>query len=98
VPYQIYLILLSLLLIGLTVSDDVSSKIEKLLTNLGEGLENILKKIAEAISKIIEFLQDLWIAFKPYGVTTLEISGYLLANFQIMVEEVIKLEAEKPKY
>ena len=97
VPYQIYLIILGSLLIGLAVSEEVRSKCEKLLTHLGDGLVNILEIIGEIIQKIVEFLQGAWEAFKPYGITTLEITGYLLMNYQIMVEEVEKLEKEKPQ-
>jgi len=97
VPYQIYIILLGILLIGLAVSEEVREKCEKLLTHLGDGLINVIEKIGEIVRKIVEFLKNTWEAFKPYGITSLEITGYLLMNYQIMVEEVEKLESEKPR-
>lgn len=97
VPYQIYLAILSLFLFGLAISEELRDKCKTILSNIGTELVNVLEIIGDILKVIIDFLQNAWEAFKPYGITTLEVTGYLLANYQILVEEVNKLEKGKAK-
>lgn len=97
VPQEIYLLLLFIGIGGLIVSEDFRKKGKDFLIRSTDIIKNCLNKLGELLNKILELIGVLLEGLKPIGITTLEIIGYFTFEYQLMVEQVERLETERAK-
>lgn len=95
IPPEIGLILLGLGALGLMFSPEFRQAGQNALIKTGDFIKIVIEKMKDFLDWISSVLSEFWELFKPIGLTSLEIIGYLTMEYNIMKEEVQKLEKER---
>ncbi|MFC0875867.1 PIN domain-containing protein [Saccharicrinis sp. FJH2] len=95
IPPWVYLGILFLAIGAAFISEDFRNLGKDFFSRANKVLKDFSIKIKEFLDKLLETIKEFWEVFKPIGVTSLEIIGYLTLEYQTMVKQVEKLNIEK---
>jgi predicted nucleic acid-binding protein len=97
IPKDIIILLISIGVIALIFSQDFRKNGQNILIKTGDFIKNVFEKIIELIDWISSILIEFREMFKPVGLLSINFVGYLILEFDLMKQEVLKLERERAK-